>query len=161
MRNTQVQTVLTHRINSQLPVITLRGQRLYGARPPCCGQSTERYRIGGHANVSSDYKKTEPSTIQKNIHSHHHHVIDILNKFREQYVPPALLIMSQTRLPSTVTVFCQVLTRLPVFRECHRQNTCASSNPLRISPPKVRHFECSTLLFQHSYFLANKITEIG
>ena len=53
--------------------------------------ATGHYGSSGHVNVLSDYKKLG-SKIQKT-YSHHHHVIDILNKFCQNHIPPALLVM--------------------------------------------------------------------
>ena len=41
------------------------------------------------------------------IKSCRHHVIYILNRFRQNHIPPALLIMSQTRLRSKLAVFAK------------------------------------------------------
>ena len=72
---------------------------------------TMRYCIGGHAKVLSDYKKAEPSTIQKNSQSP-------LNKFHQKHIHPALLIMSQTCILN-IGSFCPILIRLLGFRECY------------------------------------------
>ena len=43
-------------------------------------KTTVHYGIGGHVNVSSDYKKTGSSKVPKTIHCHRHRVTGILIK---------------------------------------------------------------------------------
>ena len=64
---------------------------------------------GGHFNVLHDcnYKKIWPLKILKLYDRQCHYVINVLNKFCQNYLPPALLIMLQMCLPSKLAVFAK------------------------------------------------------
>lgn len=70
-------------------------------------KTTVHYGTGGHVNVLSDYKKSGSSKVLKTIHCHRHRVTGILIKCCQTYIPPALLIISQTSLPSKCVVFAK------------------------------------------------------
>ena len=66
-------------------------------------QTTVENCIGGHTNVSSDYKKTQPSKILTFFHSKCHYLIDMLTKFCQTHILPALLKRPDVRWPSILT----------------------------------------------------------
>ena len=92
-------------------------------------------------------RKPEHQKLKK-IHSCHHHVIGILNKFHQNHTPPALNHL--TKVPTfKISNFCHMLIHLPVFWECHHQNTYTLSNLLQTATPHCQRFTTSLPKVHH------------